>query len=438
MADKDTGAKPDASPLRAVKGMNDILPPDSWRWEWLENKLRLLMARYGYQNARTPIVEPTALFVRGLGEVTDIVEKEMYSFVDAMNDDRLSLRPENTAGVVRAVNEHSLLHDGGKRLFYIGPMFRHERPQKGRYRQFHQAGAEALGYPGPDVDAELILMCRALWHELGLAEGRDVRLDLNCLGQADERRAHRAALVAYFEQRADQLDEDSRRRLHSNPLRILDSKSPAMQALIDGAPRIIDLLGEASRTHFEGLCAVLDGVGLQYRINPRLVRGLDYYNLTVFEWVTERLGAQGTLCGGGRYDPLIEQLGGKPAPAVGWAIGLERLLLLLDEVGAVPKAPVPAAYAVIPDARLLPAAMAIIEALRARGVSVLMHPGQGSMKSQFKRADASGASHALVFGHDEIERGFVSIKPLRDPLASQHTRALSDLPAWAGELLPTA
>ena len=438
MADKDTGAKPDASPLRAVKGMNDILPPDSWRWEWLENKLRLLMARYGYQSARTPIVEPTALFVRGLGEVTDIVEKEMYSFVDAMNDDRLSLRPENTAGVVRAVNEHSLLHDGGKRLFYIGPMFRHERPQKGRYRQFHQAGAEALGYPGPDVDAELILMCRALWHELGLAEGRDVRLDLNCLGQADERRAHRAALVAYFEQRADQLDEDSRRRLHSNPLRILDSKSPAMQALIDGAPRIIDLLGEASRTHFEGLCAVLDGVGLQYRINPRLVRGLDYYNLTVFEWVTERLGAQGTLCGGGRYDPLIEQLGGKPAPAVGWAIGLERLLLLLDEVGAVPKAPVPAAYAVIPDARLLPAAMAIIEALRARGVSVLMHPGQGSMKSQFKRADASGASHALVFGHDEIERGFVSIKPLRDPLGSQHTRALSDLPAWAGELLPNA
>ena len=438
MADKDTGAKPDASPLRAVKGMNDILPPDSWRWEWLENKLRLLMARYGYQNARTPIVEPTALFVRGLGEVTDIVEKEMYSFVDAMNDDRLSLRPENTAGVVRAVNEHSLLHDGGKRLFYIGPMFRHERPQKGRYRQFHQAGAEALGYPGPDVDAELILMCRALWHELGLAEGRDVRLDLNCLGQADERRAHRAALVAYFEQRADQLDEDSRRRLHSNPLRILDSKSPAMQALIDGAPRIIDLLGEASRTHFEGLCAVLDGVGLQYRINPRLVRGLDYYNLTVFEWVTERLGAQGTLCGGGRYDPLIEQLGGKPAPAVGWAIGLERLLLLLDEVGAVPKAPVPDAYAVIPDARLLPAALGTIEALRARGVSVLMHPGQGSMKSQFKRADASGASHALVFGHDEIERGFVSIKPLRDPLGSQHTRALSDLPAWAGELLPNA
>src|SRR5688572_7372940 len=255
--------------ISAVKGMNDILPasvprteklPDSALWQWFESAVRTVLARYGYQYLLTPIVEPSALFVRGLGEVTDIVEKEMYSFVDAMNGDRLSLRPENTAGVVRAVNEHSLLHDGGKRLFYIGPMFRHERPQKGRYRQFHQAGAEALGYPGPDVDAELILMCRALWQELGLVEGRDVRLDLNCLGQADERRAHRAALVGYFEQRADQLDDDSRRRLHTNPLRILDSKNPAMQALIDGAPSIIDLLGEASRAHFEGLCAVLDGV----------------------------------------------------------------------------------------------------------------------------------------------------------------------------------
>jgi histidyl-tRNA synthetase len=438
MADRRTVAKPDASALRAVKGMNDILPPDSWRWEWLEQKLRLLMTRYGYQNARTPIVEPTALFVRSLGDVTDIVEKEMYSFVDAMNNDQLSLRPENTAGVVRAVNEHSLLHDGGKRLFYIGPMFRHERPQKGRYRQFHQAGAEALGYAGPDVDAELILMCRALWRELGLEEGRDVRLDLNCLGNADERQAHRTALVAYFEQRVEQLDDDSRRRLQSNPLRILDSKNPALQALIEGAPRIIDHLGSASRAHFDGLRAVLDAAGLPYRINPRLVRGLDYYNLTVFEWVTQRLGAQGTICGGGRYDPLIEQLGGKPSAAVGWAIGLERLLLLLDEVGAVPQAPVPTAYAVIPAARLVPAAMVAIEALRARGLSVLMHSGQGSMKSQFKRADVSGASYALVFGEDEVARGLVSIKPLRDSLATQHTRALSDLPAWAGELLPAA
>jgi histidyl-tRNA synthetase len=437
MAEQVTGAKPDTSPLRAVKGMNDILPPDSWRWEWLEGRLRTLMARYGYQNARTPIVEPTALFVRGLGEVTDIVEKEMYSFVDSMNGDRLSLRPENTAGMVRAVNEHSLLHDGAKRLFYIGPMFRHERPQKGRYRQFHQAGAEALGYPGPDVDAELILMCRALWRDLGLVEGRDVRLDLNCLGQADERRSHRAALVAYFEAHADRLDEDSRRRLSTNPLRILDSKNPAMQALVEGAPRLIDHLGAASREHFDGLRAVLDAAGLPYRINPRLVRGLDYYNLTVFEWVTDRLGAQGTVCGGGRYDPLIEQLGGKPAPAVGWAIGLERLLLLLEEVGAFPEAPVPMAYAVLPHAAAVPAAMVAIEALRAAGVSVLMHAGQASMKAQFRRADASGARYALVFGDAEMAQGQVSIKPLRDPQASQQTRPLADVAGWAVELLAT-
>jgi histidyl-tRNA synthetase len=438
MAEEVIGAKPDASPLRAVKGMNDILPPDSWRWEWLEGKLRMLMARYGYRTVRTPIVEPTALFVRGLGEVTDIVEKEMYSFVDSMNGDRLSLRPENTAGVVRAVNEHSLLHDGGKRLFYIGPMFRHERPQKGRYRQFHQAGAEALGYAGPDVDAELILMCRALWRDLGLVEGRDVRLDLNCLGQADERQAHRTALVAHLGAHADRLDEDSRRRLHVNPLRILDSKNPAIQALIEEAPRLIDHLGEASRAHFDGLCAILDAAGLPYRVNHRLVRGLDYYNLTVFEWVTERLGAQGTICGGGRYDPLIEQLGGRPAPAVGWALGMERLLLLLDEAGVVPGAPVPAAYAIIPNEAALPVAMVTVEALRARGVCVQMHPGRGSMKAQFKRADASGARYALVFGQDELSRGQLAIKPLRDPLAAQQTRALADLPAWASELLTTA
>jgi histidyl-tRNA synthetase len=361
----------------------------------------------------------------------------MYSFVDSMNGDRLSLRPENTAGMVRAVNEHSLLHDGAKRLFYIGPMFRHERPQKGRYRQFHQAGAEALGYPGPDVDAELILMCRALWRDLGLVEGRDVRLDLNCLGQADERRSHRAALVAYFEGHADRLDEDSRRRLSTNPLRILDSKNPAMQALVEGAPRLIDHLGPASREHFDGLRAVLDAAGLPYRINPRLVRGLDYYNLTVFEWVTDRLGAQGTVCGGGRYDPLIEQLGGKPAPAVGWAIGLERLLLLLEEVGAFPEAPVPMAYAVLPHAAAVPAAMVAIEALRAAGVSVLMHAGQASMKAQFRRADASGARYALVFGDAEMAQGQVSIKPLRDPQAAQQTRPLADVAGWAVELLAT-
>src|SRR5688572_19536817 len=430
--------------ISAVKGMNDILPasvprteklPDSALWQWFESAVRTVLARYGYQYLLTPIVEPSALFVRGLGEVTDIVEKEMYSFVDAMNGDRLSLRPENTAGVVRAVNEHSLLHDGGKRLFYIGPMFRHERPQKGRYRQFHQVGAEALGYAGPDVDAELILMCRALWRELGLVEGRDVRLELNSLGQLDERRAHRAALIAHFEAHADRLDDDAKRRLHSNPLRILDSKNPAMQPLIEAAPKLIDHLGATSRAHFDGVRAVLDAADLPYRVNPRLVRGMDYYNLTVFEWVTERLGSQGTVCGGGRYDPLVEQLGGKPAPAVGWALGIERLLLLLEEAGVAPAPTAPLAYAIVPSVAAVPRAMVTLEALRSAGVSVVMHPGQGSMKSQFKRADASGARFALIFGDEELARGEVSVKPLRDAAAAQATRKLAEAASWARELL---
>ncbi len=426
-------AKP--APLQAVKGMNDILPPESARWEWLEARLRLLMARYGYANIRTPLVEPTALFVRGLGEVTDIVEREMYSFVDAMNGDALTLRPENTAGVVRAATEHNLLYDGGKRLWYIGAMFRHERPQKGRYRQFHQFGAEAMGFAGPDVDAELILMCRALWRELGLVEGRDVRLELNSLGQPDERKAHRKALVAYLEANADQLDEDARRRLHTNPLRILDTKNPAMQPLAEAAPKLIDFLGEASLAHLQAVRDVLDAAGLAYRINPRLVRGLDYYNLTVFEWTTERLGSQGTICGGGRYDSLIEQLGGKPAPAVGFGMGLERLLLLLDAAGLAPPAEAPVAYAVVPEAALLTPALLAIEALRAAGVSVLMHAGGHSMKAQFKRADASGARYALVFGRDEVARGEVAVKPLRDPAAAQRTLRLDGIAGWAAGLL---
>ncbi|MCI1192003.1 histidine--tRNA ligase [Calidifontimicrobium sp. SYSU G02091] len=429
--------------LQAVKGMNDILPPDSARWEWLERTLCDLMARYGYQNIRTPLVEPTALFVRGLGEVTDIVEKEMYSFVDAMNGDQLSLRPENTAGVVRAAIEHSLLHDGGKRLYYMGPMFRHERPQKGRYRQFHQIGAEALGFPGPDVDAELILMCRALWRELGLVEGRDLRLEINSLGQPHERRAHRAALVAHFEAHHDLLDDDSRRRLHTNPLRILDSKNPAMQPLIEAAPKLIEYLGDESRAHFDGLRRVLDAAGLEYRVNPRLVRGMDYYNLTVFEWITERLGAQGTVCGGGRYDPLIEQLGGKPAPAVGWALGVERLLLLLAEAGVAPAPVPPRAFAVLPSPAVLAQALPVLEALRAAGVSVLMHAGGkdgfGSMKAQFRRADASGATWALVFGDEELARGEVGLKPLRarpgEATGAQVTRPLARVAQWAHELL---
>jgi histidyl-tRNA synthetase len=426
------------SALQAVKGMNDILPPDSARWNWLEDTVRQLMLRYGYANIRTPIVEPTALFVRGLGEVTDIVEKEMYSFEDAMNGDRLTLRPEATAGVVRAVNEHSLLHDGGKRLYYIGPMFRHERPQKGRYRQFHQVGAEALGFAGPDVDAELILMCRALWRELGLVEGRDIRLEINSLGQPDERLAHRQALIRHLEAHADVLDEDARRRLHSNPLRILDTKNPAMQAVVDAAPQLMDFLGEASLAHLNAVREVLDAAGLPYRINPRLVRGMDYYNLTVFEWTTDQLGSQGTVCGGGRYDSLIEQLGGKSAPAVGWGLGIERLLLLLEVVGAAGPQVSPTVYAVLPGAAQLPAAMATLEALRTAGVSVLMHAGGHSMKAQFKRADASGARYALIFGADEVARGEVALKSLRDPAAGQKTLPLSTASEWAADLLHTA
>ena len=420
--------------LVAVKGMNDLLPPASARWEWLEDKLRALMARYGYANVRTPVVEPTALFVRGLGEVTDIVEKEMYSFTDSMNGDALTLRPENTAGVVRAAVEHSLLYDGGKRLWYLGAQFRHERPQKGRYRQFHQFGAEALGFAGPDVDAELILMCRALWRELGLIEGRDVRLELNSLGQPAERQAHRAALIAHFEAHVDALDDDARRRLHSNPLRILDTKNPAMKAVADSAPRLIDFLGAESQGHFDAVRAVLDAAGLAYTVNPRLVRGMDYYNLTVFEWITERLGAQGTICGGGRYDGLFEQLGGKPTPAVGFASGLERVVLLLEELGLFPAAAAPAAYAIVPSAAALPRVMVAIEALRAAGVAVLLHAGGGSMKSQFKRADASGANYALIFGEAELAQDVVAVKPLRDAQAPQFTRALTDVPTWAHEL----
>ena len=430
--------------LRAVKGMNDILPasvprtdrlPDSALWSWFETTVREVLSRYGYQYLVTPVVEPTALFVRGLGEVTDIVEKEMYSFVDAMNGDRLTLRPEATAGIVRAMIEHNALYNGPLRLWTMGPMFRHERPQKGRYRQFHQLDVEALGYAGPDVDAEMILMVRALWVALGLAVGRDVRLEINSLGQPDERRAHRDALVQHFERHAETLDADAKRRLHSNPLRILDSKVPAMQPLIEAAPQLFDFLGEKSLAHFDALRAVLDATGLAYRVNPRLVRGLDYYNLTVFEWVTDHLGSQGTVCGGGRYDGLFEQLGGKASTAVGFGLGIERLLLLLQELAV----PVPSAasnvFAVLPSPSALARAVVALEALRTAGVTVTMNAGFGSMKSQFKRADASGARYALVFGDDELGRGEVALKDLRDPNATQRCLALADAPLWAAELL---
>jgi histidyl-tRNA synthetase len=429
-----------AEKLSAVKGMNDIAPPVSAHWEWLEDKLRTLMQRYGYRNLRTPIVEPTALFIRGLGEVTDIVEKEMYSFEDRLNGEQLTLRPENTAGVVRAAVEHSLIYDGGKRLYYMGPMFRHERPQRGRYRQFHQFGAEALGFAGPDVDAELIVLACDLWAELGL-EG--IELEINSLGQPAERLAHRAALIGYLEEHADLLDEDAKRRLHSNPLRILDTKNPAMQAMVNGAPHLMAFLGPESLDHFNRLRALLDAQSIVYRINPRLVRGMDYYNLSVFEFVTTQLGSQGTVCAGGRYDGLFEQIGGKAAPAVGWALGMERILELLKEQGKLPAPPAPDAYAVVPDAVALPQVMQLLRELRRLGVNVQMHAGgaegMGSMKSQFKKADGSGARFALIFGEQELAQGMVAVKPLRAPAegqvpAAQTLQPLADPAAWAGGL----
>lgn len=427
-----------AEKISAVKGMNDIAAPESAHWEWLEAKVRALMGRYGYRNIRTPIVEPTALFVRGLGEVTDIVEKEMYSFEDRLNGEQLTLRPEGTAGVVRAVVEQNLIYDGPKRLYYLGPMFRHERPQRGRYRQFHQVGAEALGFAGPDVDAEQIAMACDLWAELGLT---DVALEINSLGQPAERQLHRAALIAYLEQHQDQLDEDAKRRLYSNPLRILDTKNPTMQALVEGAPKLMDYLGEESLAHFNGLRALLDAQGIAYRINPRLVRGMDYYNLSVFEFITTALGSQGTVCAGGRYDGLIAQVGGKPAPAVGWALGVERILELLKEQKLLPAVPVPDCYAVVPQREVMPQVMPVLRALRAAGVSVQMHAGgadgHGSMKSQFKKADGSGARYALIFGESELDAGQVAVKPLREcagAIAEQTLFALAQVADWAAQL----
>ncbi|MFP8835775.1 histidine--tRNA ligase [Hydrogenophaga sp. XSHU_21] len=428
-----------AEKLVAVKGMNDIAPPQSAHWEWLEATLRDLMARYGYRNIRTPIVEPTALFVRGLGEVTDIVEKEMYSFEDKLNGEHLTLRPENTAGVVRAALESSMLYDGPKRLYYMGPMFRHERPQRGRYRQFHQFGAEALGFAGPDVDAELIVLACDLWKALGLT---GIELEINSLGQPAERLAHRQALIAHLESHAGLLDDDARRRLHSNPLRILDTKNPAMQDMVNAAPRLMDHLGSESLAHFERLKALLDAHGIAYRINPRLVRGMDYYNLSVFEFVTTQLGSQGTVCAGGRYDGLFEQVGGKSTPAVGWALGMERILELLKEQGLLPDAPVPDAYAVVPDAADLPRVMPVLRALREAGVRVQMHAagadGMGSMKSQFKKADGSGARFALIFGGDELAQGRVAVKSLRgergEQPAAQVMMPLTDTRAVAQHL----
>ncbi|MDD5249872.1 MAG: histidine--tRNA ligase [Rhodocyclaceae bacterium] len=399
------------STLQAIRGMNDILPDEAELWEQFEEQVRDWLRAYGYRPIRMPMVEPTPLFARAIGAVTDIVEKEMYSFTDSLNGEQLTLRPEGTASCVRAVLQNNLLYEGPKRLWYMGPMFRHERPQKGRYRQFHQVGVEALGFPGPDIDAEQIVMCARLWDDLGLT---GIRLEINSLGQADERARHRAELIAYLSQHADKLDADAQRRLHSNPLRILDSKNPHMQEIVDGAPKLIDFLGEASLKHFEGVQALLRDAAIPSRINPRLVRGLDYYNLTVFEWVTDQLGAQGTVCAGGRYDGLVGQLGGKSAPACGFAMGIERLLALWRDQGNRHEVPVPDVYVVHQGAVAASLAFRAAERLRDAGFKVHFHCGGGSFKSQMKKADASGAPLAAIIGDDEAAANQVSLKPLRD------------------------
>jgi histidyl-tRNA synthetase len=403
-----------AEKIVGVKGMNDILPADAPLWELFENTVQSVLKSYGFQQIRTPIVEPTALFSRGLGAVTDIVEKEMYSFTDSMNGDELTLRPESTAGVVRAALEHNLTYDGPKRLWYAGPMFRHERPQRGRYRQFHQVGAEALGFTGPDIDAELIMLCQRLWDDLGL---QNIKLELNSIGDAEERNRHRSELVAYFEQHKDLLDADAQRRLHTNPLRILDTKNPAMQEMVNRAPKLLDYLGEESRAHFEGVQKILRHNSIPFTINPRLVRGMDYYNRTVFEWVTDQLGSQGTVCGGGRYDPLMEMFGGKPTPACGFAIGVERLLELMKASGEQ-YAPNQCDVYVIHqgEAAQLPA-FVVAERLRDAGLDVVLYcasPNAGaSFKAQMKRADASGAGFAVILGEDEVAKGVATVKNLR-------------------------
>lgn len=399
----------------AIKGMNDILPADAPLWELFENTAESVLKSYGYQKIVTPIVEETGLFARAIGAVTDIVEKEMYSFEDSMNGDQLTLRPEGTAGVVRAVIEHNLAYDGPKRLWYKGPMFRHERPQRGRYRQFFQFGAEAIGFAGPDIDAELIMLCRRLWDDLGLS---DIRLELNSIGNADERQRHRADLIAYFEANIDVLDAEAKRRLHANPLRILDTKNPAMQDLVNAAPQLLAYLGEESLAHFNGLKKILDANNVQYTVNPRLVRGLDYYNRTVFEWVTNALGSQGTVCAGGRYDPLIETFGGKPTPGIGFAMGIERLIELMKAQGEPAEPAQCDVYMVHQGEEAQMQAFILAERIRDAGLDVVLHcatpAGAGSFKSQMKKADGSGAAFAVIIGADEVANNVVAVKTLRE------------------------
>ena len=399
-----------AATLQAIRGMNDILPDEAAGWLAFEEIVRNCMHRYGFRNIRTPLLEHTGLFRRAIGEVTDIVEKEMYTFKDELNGEQLTLRPEATASTVRAAIEHSLTYNGPVRLWYAGPMYRHERPQKGRYRQFHQFGAEALGFAGPDTDAELIVMCAALWRELGL-EG--IRLELNSIGSLEERAVYRGELIGFLETKVDALDGDAKRRMHTHPLRVLDSKNPVVQDATRDAPVLMNFLGEASLAHFEGLKKLLDLAGVPYSVNPRLVRGLDYYNLTVFEWITDKLGAQGTVCAGGRYDGLFEQIGGKPTPAVGFAAGVERLIALWQDAGRVPAPRVPQAYLIHQGEGAAEFALLAAELLRGAGHAVIQHAGGGSFKSQMKKADASGALIALIVGEDEIRAGELTLKYLR-------------------------
>lgn len=426
--------------IQAVKGMNDLLPVEQKDfkltaafWQAFEDVVNAWAHRFGYRQIRTPIVEQTGLFVRSIGEETDVVGKEMYTFADSNDTLSLSLRPEGTASCLRAVVEHNLLYNGPQKLWYMGPMFRRERPQKGRYRQFHQVGVEALGLEGPDIDAEIITMCADLWRELGIEQY--LTLEINSLGNREERAAHREALVGYLKAHEAQLDEDSRRRLHTNPLRVLDSKNPDLQHICNAAPKLADYLGEASRRHYAGFKALLDGLGIAYVENHRLVRGLDYYNQTVFEWTTDKLGAQATVCGGGRYDGLIEELGGKPAASIGFAMGVERLLLLVHEYGTLQVQSAPDVYVVHHGGETLLAAMRFAATVRAAGFSVLQHSGNQKLAAQMKKADASGAKVALIVGEGELAEGKVSLKDMQQGRGQVSVPAedwLKQLNEWIG------
>ncbi|MGR5095191.1 histidine--tRNA ligase [Vibrio maritimus] len=421
-----------AKTIQAIRGMNDCLPTQSPLWQKVENTVKHVVSAYGYNEVRMPIVEMTHLFSRAIGEVTDVVEKEMYTFEDR-NGDSLTLRPEGTAGCVRAGIENGLLYNQEQRLWYMGPMFRHERPQKGRYRQFHQCGVEVFGLNGPDVDAELIMMTARLWRELGI--DKHVRLELNSIGSLEARANYRTALIAHLEQHVDVLDEDSKRRMHTNPLRVLDSKNPDVQAILVDAPELSDYLDEESKAHFAGLCELLDAAGIEYTVNQRLVRGLDYYNRTVFEWITESLGAQGTVCGGGRYDGLVEQLGGKPTPAVGFAMGLERLVLMMETLELTDVRRSVDAYVVTAGEGTMMAGMKLAENLREAipGIRVMNHFGGGNFKKQFKRADKVGAVYALVLGENEVAENTVVVKDLQG--GEQETIAQTELAAKLANII---